>query len=157
MKKFIISLALIFSFGAYALFLHRGPGEETALVAPASIASDNVSGLNAYTPPLTATQQTIVPKGRYADGIYTGTSEDAYYGYIQVEATISGGKISSIRFLQYPNDRRESRQINSQADPWLAQEAIQAQSSKVDIITGATDTSFAFIRSLGAALNKAQS
>ena len=45
--------------------------------------------------------------------------------------------------------------INQQAMPILTQEAIQAQRAEVDIVTGATDTSEAFIQSLGAALAQA--
>jgi uncharacterized protein with FMN-binding domain len=38
----------------------------------------------------------------------------------------------------------------------LVQEAIQAQSAQVDIITGATDSSEAFMQSLSDALSQAQ-
>jgi hypothetical protein len=57
---------------------------------------------------------------------------------------------------QYPNDRNRSIEINQYADPLLTTEAIQAQSGQVDIISGATDTSEAFIQSLSAALTQAQ-
>jgi uncharacterized protein with FMN-binding domain len=46
--------------------------------------------------------------------------------------------------------------INSIANPELEQEAIQAQSANVDIITGATLTSEGFQMSLQAALNQAR-
>jgi uncharacterized protein with FMN-binding domain len=58
--------------------------------------------------------------------------------------------------LQYPNERNRSVEINSYADPILVNEAIQAQSAKVDIVSGATDTSQAFIQSLSHALSQAQ-
>jgi|ERR1035437_1159272 uncharacterized protein with FMN-binding domain len=90
--------------------------------------------------------------GQYKDGTYTGPTVDAYYGYIQVQAVVSGGKLTDVIFLQYPSDRRTSVQINSQAMPYLKQEAIQAQSANVNIISGASDSSGAFIQSLGAAL-----
>jgi uncharacterized protein with FMN-binding domain len=69
--------------------------------------------------------------------------------------TISGGRISDVQFLQYPNDRRTSQMINSQAMPILKQEAIQAQSAQVSGVSGATATSGAFIQSLGNALQQA--
>lgn len=72
-------------------------------------------------------------------------------------AVISGGRLTEVRFLQYPNDRSTSVQINSQAMPYLQQEAIKAQSAKVDIVSGATYTSQAFIQSLKIALNSARS
>ncbi len=46
--------------------------------------------------------------------------------------------------------------INSIAIPYLQQEALQAQSSNVDIITGATLTSEGFMMSLQAALGQAK-
>lgn len=93
--------------------------------------------------------------GKYKDGEYTGTVADAFYGNIQVKAIISGGKITDVQFLQYPNDRSTSIMINTQAMPMLKQEAITAQSANVDIVSGATDSSNAFIQSLGSALSQA--
>jgi uncharacterized protein with FMN-binding domain len=46
--------------------------------------------------------------------------------------------------------------INDYADPQLTSEAIAAQSANVDAITGATDTSQAFIQSLSDALSQAK-
>lgn len=92
----------------------------------------------------------------YKDGSYTGSVADAFYGNIQVQVTISSGKITNIQFLQYPNDNPNSQYINQQADPMLKQEALQAQSANVDTITGATDSSMAFVQSLTAALNQAK-
>ncbi|MDE2001425.1 MAG: FMN-binding protein [Patescibacteria group bacterium] len=92
------------------------------------------------------------PKNLYADGTFTGNPADAYYGTVQVQATIQNGKITDVQFLQYPSDRSTSRYINGQAMPYLKQEAIQAQNANVDIVSGATDTSFAFRESLASAL-----
>src|SRR5258708_24173703 len=46
--------------------------------------------------------------------------------------------------------------INNYADPQLTSETIAAQSANVDIVTGATDTSQAFIQSLSDALSQAK-
>lgn len=92
----------------------------------------------------------------YKDGSYTGSVADAYYGNIQVQAVISGGKITDVIFLQYPNDNRTSQRINSQADPMLTQEAIQVQSAQVDTVSGASASSQAFQQSLADALSQAK-
>jgi uncharacterized protein with FMN-binding domain len=68
---------------------------------------------------------------------------------------IQNGKIANIQFLDYPHDRRTSQEINTQVMPWLTQEAIQAQSANINIISGATLTSEAFANSLQSALNSA--
>lgn len=98
----------------------------------------------------------IKPKGQYVDGTYTGSLEDAYYGMVQVQAVIQGGRLTSVSFLQYPNDRRTSQYINDAAMPQLISEAIQAQSANVSGVSGASETSPAFIRSLSAALAQAK-
>lgn len=97
------------------------------------------------------------PKGQYADGKYAGDIEDAYYGFVQIQTTVSGGRLVDVRFLQYPNDRSTSRFISQQAMPILIQEAIQAQSASVDGVSGASDTSAAFQQSLASALAQAKS
>lgn len=89
--------------------------------------------------------------GQYKDGSYTGERVYNYHGYIQVQAVISGGKISNVVSLEYPKGG-DSGQINRYAMPRLTQEAIVAQSSKVNTISGATDTSGAFRQSLESAL-----
>ncbi|MEK1852571.1 MAG: FMN-binding protein [Phyllobacterium sp.] len=91
----------------------------------------------------------------YVDGVYTGPAADAYYGLVQLQAVIENGRLSAIKILQYPSDRRTSVYINRQALPLLRDEAVSAQSAKVDIVSGATLTSRAFIRSLGGALKQA--
>ncbi|MDX8530799.1 FMN-binding protein [Mesorhizobium sp. VK25A] len=93
----------------------------------------------------------------YTDGVYTGPAADAYYGIIQIQALVQGGRVTALKVLRYPNDRRTSVNINRQALPMLRDEAISAQSADVDIISGATLTSKAFIQSLGGALKKASS
>lgn len=93
----------------------------------------------------------------YADGVYTGPTADAYYGIIQIQALVQGGQLTALKVLKYPSDRRTSININRQALPMLRDEAISAQSANVDIISGATLTSRAFIQSLRGALKKASS
>jgi uncharacterized protein with FMN-binding domain len=93
-----------------------------------------------------------LPKGQYRDGTYPGPTVDAYYGMLQVQAVVQGGKLVSVDVLQYPADRRTSRAINHQALPMLEEEVLQAQSARVDIVSGATLTSSAYRRSLGRAL-----
>jgi len=75
---------------------------------------------------------------------------------VKVQATVQNGKIADVQFLQYPSDRRTSVEINTQAMPWLQQEALQAQSAHVNIISGATFTSEGFAMSLDAALKTAK-
>jgi uncharacterized protein with FMN-binding domain len=90
-----------------------------------------------------------------ADGTYTGRREYAYYGWMRVRAIVSGGRLRDVRILEYPSDNGTSRYINSVALPYLIQEAVQMQSSRVDLVSGATFTSDAFTKSLADALRRA--
>ena len=106
-------------------------------------------------PKLALTSASSAPVGKFRDGVYTGVSTDAYYGNVQVQVTIQSGQIAKVQFLDYPHDQRNSQNINSQAIPYLQSEAIAAQSANVNIVSGATETSQAFIQSLQSALSQA--
>jgi uncharacterized protein with FMN-binding domain len=92
----------------------------------------------------------------YKDGTYTGSVDNAFYGNVQVSATIAGGKITAVNFLQYPDENPNSIYVNTTAIPYLKQEAIKAQSSNVSVVSGATFTSQAFMQSLANALGQAK-
>lgn len=93
--------------------------------------------------------------GRYKDGTYTGAVANAYYGYMQVRVAIQGGRITGVTFLQHPDHARTSVRINDIVMPMLKREAIQAQSYRVNIISGASASSIGFIESLTSALQQA--
>ena len=103
----------------------------------------------------TSIPATATKSGLYTNGQYTGVVADAFYGNVQVKVTITGGRISDVQFLDYPHDRSRSQYINTYAMPYLKTETIKAQSAQVNIISGATLTSQAFVQSLQSALNKA--
>ncbi|HUZ92703.1 MAG TPA: FMN-binding protein [Candidatus Paceibacterota bacterium] len=182
MKKFLFSLGLVAVTAFYVLF---GNQNSAPIIPPATVpattennppaarvayggnppsnapaaatiqktASQPIAIASTPTPTPTPTPK---PKGLYADGSYNGSVADAYYGNVQVQAVVQGGKITDVRFLQYPDTHGTSIYINSQAMPYLTQEAIQAQSANVDIVSGATDTSMAFQQSLASALTQAK-
>jgi uncharacterized protein with FMN-binding domain len=83
-----------------------------------------------------------------------GTTVDNGYGPVQVQVKISNGRIVDVSALALPGDGHSER-INSYAVPQLREEVLRAQSAHVDAVSGATDTSMAYIRSLQAALDAA--
>ena len=159
MKKVAIAAFIIGSFIIYSFIYHAN---SVALVPNNSTNSSSSGGAapTSVVPPapnaIGTTGSTNVPGAVYKDGSYTGAPADAQWGLIQVKAIIQHGKITDVQFLQYPNERNRSVEINSFADPQLTSEAIQAQSANVDIVTGATDSSQAFIQSLSDALSQAK-
>lgn len=92
-------------------------------------------------------------------GSGSGTTVDGQvvstrYGDVQVEVVVAGGKIQDVVALQLPTGRR-SGQISSYVAPILHEEALQAQSAKIDLVSGATYTSDAYAQSLQSALDQA--
>ena len=75
------------------------------------------------------------------------------FGPVQGTVTVTGKRISNV-VITTPTDPR-SVGINSQAVPLLIQETLQAQSANINVISGATETSTAYMQSLQVALNRA--
>jgi len=103
----------------------------------------------ASSPPAPATQP---PNG--GDQQVDGDVVSTQFGDIQVRLVESAGKIVDIQALQLPNDRRRSREISQFSEPILHDEALQAQSAKIDTVSGATYTSGAYRASLQSALDR---
>lgn len=156
MKKYALSAFVLVSFAGYAVYTHINSKD-----SPAN-ASITTSQPTLQTPfsistsvPTPTTKTTASGNSLYKDGEYIGDVTDAFYGNIQVKTVIQSGKITDVQFLQYPRDRNTSIEINQQAMPILKQEAIAAQNTQVDVVSGATQTSRAFIESLASTLQKA--
>lgn len=146
-KKIAVASFVAIVFVVYSF--HQRSEANRAVAQTAHVSSSSSSSL-----PTTSTGTQT--QTQYKDGSYTGKSSDALYGYIQVKATISGGKLTNVTFLDYPQDQRNSIEINNAVMPLLKQQAISSQSAQVDGVSGATDTSQAFVESLGDALSQAR-
>ena len=88
-------------------------------------------------------------------GSFTGPTENAYYGYVKVQAEVRNGKVKKVVVLKHPNDNGTSRYINSVAMPYLVKEAVQQQGANMRLVSGATLSSEAFVKSLRGALSQA--
>jgi uncharacterized protein with FMN-binding domain len=98
------------------------------------------------------TGRATLPNGSYtANGSVISTP----FGPIQVRLRATGTRITEVTILQVPNDRGRSTEINNYATPLLHKEVLQAQSADVDVVSGATYTSYAYAQSLQAALDAA--
>src|SRR5258708_3459206 len=119
-KKILLSVSVIITFAIYS-FQQRHDG-----TSPIHVTSSS-SSKPVQNNPTSLAQNTVISNNQHTtsikDGIYDGNAADAFYGNIQVQVTIQGGRITDVVFLQYPNDQRNSIEINSQAMPVLKQEA----------------------------------
>ena len=163
MKKYTLAALTIGAFLLYAVLLNYrhalvsvfNGGRGGQSLASAQPAPSQTSATGVQTQPA-QTQQPAIAGAQFKDGTYTGNSVNVFFGNVQVSAVISGGKLSAVHFLQYPNTHSVSVFINQQAMPYLKSEAIQAQNANVNIISGATLTSEGFQASLASALSQAK-
>lgn len=150
-KKILLTLFVLFTFVIYSIH-QRSEHSSGVLTISKTTKPENQSPtrLSLNSPGSSSSSNT------YRDGVYTGKAADAIYGYIKVKMIVTGGRLTDVIFLQYPDRQPNSVEINSQAMPLLKQQAIQVQSARVDGVSGASDTSQAFVESLTDALLQAQ-
>jgi uncharacterized protein with FMN-binding domain len=98
---------------------------------------------------------------------FTGTAVQAdRWGYVQVAitvrkttTTVNGKRKVTRRLINLtataPGDTARSSVISSRAIPILRSEALQAQRANIQLVSGATDVSEAFVQSLQSAILKA--
>lgn len=113
----------------------------------------------------TTVAQTVAPtvaptaapaSGAIVDGTYLGGVSQNRFGVVQVQVVYTGGQITDVQILQYPDGDRRSLRISQQALPMLIDEALTAQSAQVDTIGGATYTSRSYRDSLQSAIDAAK-
>ena len=86
---------------------------------------------------------------------YTGDVVQTRWGPVEVEITVADGRITKVSVLQSPSGNPKDIEINDYALPILIQDTLDAQSAKIDMVSGATVTSDGYISSLQSALDDA--
>lgn len=88
-------------------------------------------------------------------GTATGSVAQTRWGPVQVRITVSNGKITDVTAVQVPDGNHRDQEINDYAVPILRQEALDAQSARIDTVSGATVTSDGYRESLQSAIDAA--
>jgi uncharacterized protein with FMN-binding domain len=158
-----IALALLFSFktpagnasalgvtaptvlvpGASSEPTSTGSGPAGPLPPPVAVAS--------LAPGATPAPTNAPKKG---SGTFTGSVVPEPFGLVQVQITMTSGKITDVTALQLPTHGR-SGFISQDVAPILQGEALSAQSANIDTVSGATYTSDAYAQSLQSAIDQA--
>jgi uncharacterized protein with FMN-binding domain len=86
---------------------------------------------------------------------YTGDAASTRWGPVQVQLTVTGGAVTAVEVVEYPDGNGKDRQINARALPVLVSETLDAQSADIDMVSGATVTSEGYLESLQSALDQA--
>lgn len=92
--------------------------------------------------------------GSATSGTFTGTPVSERYGSVAVQITVANGTITDVAANSSVGDSR-SQQIEARAEKLLRASVLTAQSAKVSMISGATYTSQAYLKSLQSALDQA--
>ena len=135
-----------------------------AVASAAALVLPTAATAGAATAKATSKKKVVVSTRRY-----TGAAAEAdRWGPLQVTitvrktTTVTAGKrkvtrkITAVSVPTYPNHTDRSVYINTQALPVLRSEALRAQSARIDLVSGATDSSDAFAQSLQSAILKAK-
>ena len=77
------------------------------------------------------------------------------HGMVQVEVTALGSRIVDVEAVQLPHDNNHSWDDSQHAASVLRSEVLSKQSADLDVVSGATYTSKAYLQSLNAALDLA--
>jgi uncharacterized protein with FMN-binding domain len=85
----------------------------------------------------------------------TGDTVQTRWGPVQVQITVSSGKITTVDVPVYPNGNPRDEEINAYALPTLVQETLDQQTANIDMVSGATVTSDGYLQSLQSALDQA--
>jgi uncharacterized protein with FMN-binding domain len=153
----VIGLFLVVSFrtpppnSGSGVALLPARSQPSASSTPPAVTPSGAPPSGGRTPAATATPGVTGLKS----GSFTGKDFPNFYGDVQVQVIVSGGKITDVKALQYPTDRPQSAYISSVAIPYLHDEVLKAQSAQIDIISGATFTSDSYAQSLRSALAQA--
>jgi uncharacterized protein with FMN-binding domain len=142
---------------------------KTLLVAltVAALALPNVQALAAVTAKKTVPKKKVVTVTKS----FTGAPGSAdRWGDVQVTIVVRkttttvlktkkktvSRKITAVKVPVFPDHTDRSVFINQQAIPMLVQETLRAQSTRIDLIGGATATSYGFAQSLQSAILEAK-
>lgn len=160
MKKFsvfILAVAMIF------VFTGCGTKSNTQNNNASSNNSNNTTSGNTNTAPKSNTGKPVT----YKDGVYDIKHKSTKPGYEEAVVTIKGGKIQNIELRRLDQNEKEVdyNQWNGTNDGYpnlkqyrldLAKAMIDKQSTDVNVITGATQSSNGWKAAVAAALAKAQ-
>lgn len=87
---------------------------------------------------------------------FKGPTEDTQHGPVQVSILVKSKKIVNVKATIAPNEDGRSPYLQTHAVPVLKREVLAAQSAKVNTVSGATETSEAYIQSLQSAIKQAR-
>jgi uncharacterized protein with FMN-binding domain len=129
----------------------------TATKSATPVASATAAATKSATPTASATpsatKTTAAPTTKNVSGSFTGDAVNVGYGIVQVQITVSNGKITDAQAISAPSGRND--RWTQMSVPVLRQKTLAAQGSNITGVSGASYTSYGWWKSLVSALSKA--
>ena len=85
-----------------------------------------------------------------------GPGQVTPFSYIQVEATLTNGRLTGVRTVELTGNGEHTQRLNARAEPLLRRRALEAGGADFDVVSGATYTSLSYQESLQAAIDMAR-
>ena len=103
--------------------------------------------------PAPAQTQATTPTVNSVNGTFTGPVVDVSYGNVQVQITVTNGKITDAQALIAPTGKNDK--YTKMSLPTLRQQTLAAQSTSIQGVSGASYTTYGWRKSLQGAMVKA--
>ena len=139
------------------------PKLETAALAANSAEIDTVSGATYTSGSYKESLQSALDAAKSAPAAsapaeaaaktVTGKAVQNQYESFQVKVTVAAKKISKVEIVDFKGDAAQTKQITSAAFPKLEKATLEANSSQIDAVSGASYTSASYKESLQSALD----
>jgi len=163
-----ITFGFMSTVAAIVLLFSYRTSTNSALTQPAAVAAaapgivstepdpspSPAAGTGTAAPPA-APSPTPSAKPASSKVVVNGSVAQTRWGPVQVQVTLTSGRITDISAIQYPQGNGRDAEINSYALPQLHDQAIQQQSAQLDGVSGASVNSDGYTESLQAALDAA--
>lgn len=162
-KAAALALSTITTLGLAAAFANNSTSSADSVILTSGTAAAGTTAGTAATTAAAGGSTTVAAaptaaaaSGTIVDGTYVGAASSNRFGTVQVQVVYSGGAITDVQILSYPDGDNKSVSINQRSLPTLISEALTAQSAQVDTVSGATYTSNSYKESLQSAIDAAK-
>jgi uncharacterized protein with FMN-binding domain len=147
----VAALVLLFS---YRTSTEATPAPQTVAALPMPTPTPSPSSAETTSPKRSAPASSSSSPSATTK-TYTGSVASTRWGDVQVNITVTDGKITDVAVPVYPANNGRDQEINAYALPVLRQETLAAQNAGIDTVSGATVTSDGYLQSLQSALDAA--
>lgn len=144
--------------GFFGVLTLHVPSSQSSPVSRVTTSTPSTTTTSTSQPPssgsTTTTTTTVPVPSTNVNGTATGQVENYSYGQLAVKVTITNNRIVGLTVESLQTLESYSQQLEQYVVPILKNEVLQAQSTRISAVTGATYTSEAYAYSIQGALDK---